>query len=125
MKSRIKKICCYRIIALVIGIFYASFVTTTGFGLPCLFNTITGLKCPGCGITHMCISILHGDFKSAMQYNFVLFWLTPLFVYLIGDYLFRYIKTGTFKLLKWQSILTYIIIGILVIFGIIRNIGGF
>lgn len=125
MKNRIKKLCRNSLIILGGGILYAFFVTKTGLGIPCIFYEITGLKCPGCGITHMCISILHGDLRAAMQYNFIIFWLSPLFLYIMGDYLLRYIRTGTFKVLKWQSILLYIMIGVLVLFGIVRNIYDF
>lgn len=34
------------------------------FAVPCVFRTLTGFKCPGCGITHMLIAELQLDFAS-------------------------------------------------------------
>ncbi|MEE2738038.1 MAG: DUF2752 domain-containing protein [Planctomycetota bacterium] len=35
--------------------------------IPCLFRTLTGLVCPGCGMTHACLAFARGDFLSAWQ----------------------------------------------------------
>ena len=35
----------------------------------CMFKNITGLPCPGCGLTHSFCSIGRGDFTSAFNYN--------------------------------------------------------
>ena len=35
--------------------------------VPCLFRTLTGLVCPGCGMTHACLAFARGDFQSAWQ----------------------------------------------------------
>lgn len=35
----------------------------------CMFKNITGLPCPGCGLTHSFCSIGKGDFTSAFSYN--------------------------------------------------------
>ncbi len=49
------------------GGLYALFVHATGLMIPCPFRLITGLKCPGCGMTHMCMSLLRLDFKAAVK----------------------------------------------------------
>ncbi|HZY90519.1 MAG TPA: DUF2752 domain-containing protein [Gemmataceae bacterium] len=48
----------------------------------CLFHTVTGLHCPGCGTTRCLHALLHGQFRQAAAYNalallalpFLLFW---------------------------------------------------
>ena len=35
----------------------------------CLFKNVTGLPCPGCGLTHSFCSIGKGDLTSAFSYN--------------------------------------------------------
>jgi hypothetical protein len=35
----------------------------------CLFRLISGLPCPGCGITHSIISLMHFDFAAAWHNN--------------------------------------------------------
>lgn len=42
------------------------------FGPPCLFRSVTGLCCPGCGLTRACIALLHGDWYAAWRYNYLL-----------------------------------------------------
>jgi hypothetical protein len=37
--------------------------------LPCPFHSITGVKCPGCGMTHACIALARGDIAMAWNYN--------------------------------------------------------
>ena len=53
-------------------------VPLVGFPLPgtCMFREMTGLPCPGCGLTRSFISIGHGRLLDAWHYNpagFVLF----------------------------------------------------
>jgi hypothetical protein len=36
---------------------------------PCLFAEITGLPCPGCGLTRATSSLLHGDWRASWQYH--------------------------------------------------------
>lgn len=46
-----------------------------GLGLPCMFHTITGLYCPGCGGTRAVKSLLQGDLRMSVQYH-------PLILYI-------------------------------------------
>ncbi|MBQ8591912.1 MAG: DUF2752 domain-containing protein [Lachnospiraceae bacterium] len=87
-----------------------------------MFNKLTGLYCPGCGITRMCVFLMQGDITKAMHSNLVLFFISPLLIYILGGYLLRYIRTGTWSLPGWQTIMTYVMIGLLVLYSIVRNI---
>lgn len=40
-----------------------------GLGLPCLFHSLTGLYCPGCGGTRAVRSLLRGDLRMSFQYH--------------------------------------------------------
>jgi hypothetical protein len=54
-------------IALAVSIFVpASLLPAATF---CPFRILTGLPCPGCGLTHAFCSISHGQFKMAWQAN--------------------------------------------------------
>lgn len=52
-----------------------------GFGLDlCSVHRVTGLPCPGCGLTRAFISLSHGDFSTAAGLNPFALFLYPLFV---------------------------------------------
>ncbi len=52
---------------LLIG-FIAEPGNTPGF-MVCYFKLITGLPCPGCGMTRAVIALAHGDLPTAWQYH--------------------------------------------------------
>jgi hypothetical protein len=35
----------------------------------CSFKNLTGLPCPGCGLTRSIVAGLHGDFKASLMYH--------------------------------------------------------
>ncbi len=75
MRKKVLKIYAY---AISIGLIYAVFIRVTGIMIPCFYLATLGLKCPGCGITRMFISLFKCDFISAFWYNplmFILFFL--------------------------------------------------
>ena len=48
-------------LAALAGLCYYIETQTLGFTLQCPFHQLTGLFCPGCGITTACIALLRGD----------------------------------------------------------------
>lgn len=96
---------------------YYIFVMLTGIGIPCPVRTVTGgrILCPGCGISRMCINILHFRFADAFGCNPVIFTFLPLWAVCIGMWLFG--KGG-----RAIRIIEYISLAALVVFGIVRNI---
>ena len=60
-----------------------------GINIYCTTHQLTGLYCPGCGITRMLVSLVRGDLHTAFRYNPFLF-ITALpmtGMYLYGSYL--------------------------------------
>ena len=104
------------------GLFYLWIAKFHSIRIPCLFHEITGLLCPSCGISRMFIAISDFDFSSAFHFNPVLFSTLPYCVFLFFSYSYLYIKTGK-QTARILNILTWIEIVILVIYGVIRNIG--
>ncbi len=92
------------------------------FFIPCIFHKITGLWCPGCGITRMIISILKLNFYQAFRYNPLLFILTPFFIIYGVTYYINWLQNKEFKLPK---IIWNILLVIAIIFMILRNIKAF
>lgn len=58
----------------------------------CLFTRLSGIKCPGCGMTRACMHIIHLDFVPALNYNKVAFVVLPVLCVLLVVELFKTIK---------------------------------
>ena len=121
MASRRNKVIRTALILSGIGALYALFVLVTGVGIPCPFHLITGLKCPGCGVSRMALSIIKLDFAAAFHYNAAIFCLLPLMAATAGRYAYVYIRYGRLKD-KAANISAYFMIAVLVVFGVLRNI---
>ncbi len=65
-----------------------------GRGIPCVFRMITGLLCPGCGMTHAFSAIFHGDLRGAMDYNLLSVTLVPVLGVFFIYRIIRYIRVG-------------------------------
>lgn len=91
-------------------------------GVPCLFRLVTGLQCPGCGVTRMCLSLFRGDLAGALRANPAVFCLLPAGAVLAGSRAVRYVKQGRTGLLPWESILVWGMILVLLVFGLLRNV---
>ena len=121
IRIRLRKVAIIIGIACLLGGGYA-ILCIHGIMIPCVFNYFTGLKCPGCGVTHMCVSLLHFEFSDAFAANQALFILMPVFVFFFARLLIRYIRTGRAGLTKAENIMCVVIVAMLVLFAIFRNI---
>lgn len=121
-KNRVRKIIYRDGIILLVGILYAVFVRLTGLAVPCIFRTLTGWQCPGCGITRACLSLLKGEIRTSFSYNSFLYIAGPCIIYLIVRGALNYIKDNTFQLNRQDTVLTYILTVAALIFGVVRNL---
>lgn len=104
------------------GLLYAAFVRKTGWGIPCPFRLLMGLKCPGCGVSHMALCLLQGDLSGAFAANGAILCLLPIGAVLALKKSISYVKTGKWKLSFAENRLVIFMIVFLVVFGIGRNI---
>ncbi len=64
-----------------VGLCYYFLLRYTDLSIPCVFRSITGYKCPGCGITTMLLLLSDGNFAAARAENIFLYYtLLPLLV---------------------------------------------
>ena len=121
-KARLKKLLLYMMLLGMAGLLYGIFVSYTGLAMPCLFRKVTGLLCPGCGVTGMCVALLHLDWRGAFSCHPVLFvLLLPLTaVFICGAA--GYVQNGRFRFARWQNLILYVSVAALVIFGVVRNL---
>ena len=92
------------------------------FTVGCPLNRLTGLKCPGCGVTRMILRILHLDFKTAFFYNPAIFCLFPLCAAAFCTFMLLEKRGKTAAAQKVKNTAVYFSIAVLVFFGVVRNI---
>lgn len=109
-------------VLLACGMLYAVFVSATGIAIPCVFHRITGLWCPGCGITRMFIRLFRLDIYGAFRSNPLLFITLPLLAAAIIRRLYTLKKYGDRRKDKWieKCLIAYVVI--LIAYGVLRNI---
>lgn len=93
------------------------------FNISCIFHEITGFYCPGCEITRMFFSLIQLDFYQAFRYNPLTFCLLVLYLLYSLIYFITY-KIYNYKITinpKWY----YLILIIVIVFGILRNMSAF
>lgn len=109
-------------VLLAAGFSYALWVRFTGLAIPCPFRAVTGLLCPGCGVTRLCLALLQGDWAAAWQANPVLLLLIPVLLVLLLRAALRYVREGSTIGSKWERALIWSMVGILVAWGVARNL---
>ena len=90
-KSLIRYISKNKIISIVSFYFLFSVVlkavTDIDVCIPCIWKSIFGFHCPGCGLTTAFISIIKLDFNNAIETNSLIFVIVPFgFYYMTQDY---------------------------------------
>ena len=68
------KLIAVAIFAVVVLVLYA-------LKTPCVFELLTGIPCPACGLTRACIAFLRFDIVGAFEYH-SLFWTLPVILLL-------------------------------------------
>lgn len=88
----------------------------------CLFNSLTGYYCPGCGSQRAIHSLLHFDFAGVVSYNFL---FIPAFLLIFYNYLHPVFN----QIFKWKlpnifyfKNTPWIIFGVVIVFWIARNL---
>lgn len=108
-----------------VGLAYALFCARTGLALPCPFHALTGLWCPGCGASRMCLALLRGDVSAAWGYNPALMSLLPVLAAVLARMGFRYVRAGEARPARGESVLIWAMALALLVFGALRNLPGF
>lgn len=60
-----------------IGVLFIAWLALYLLDIGCVFRLMTGIPCPGCGMTRAWLAALRLDFAAAIAYH-PLFWVVPL-----------------------------------------------
>jgi len=95
-----------------------------GVFLPCPFRTLTGLWCPGCGLTRATHHLLRGDVMQALRYHL---FVAVILLALAATWLVWLLHSAgrTVRVTRWVPVRVQVVAGTaLVAFAVVRNIPG-
>ena len=99
---------------LAAGVFFGIFI-------PCPFRTVTGLRCPGCGLSHAAVCLTHLDIKGAFMANAL---FIPIYAYLIytfiSEFVFNIKRNTTNDVINRRIDVVFLIV--IILWWIVRNI---
>ncbi|MFC5468978.1 DUF2752 domain-containing protein [Cohnella suwonensis] len=93
-----------------------AWLPATHVGIPCPFRLVTGLQCPGCGMTRAASSLLSLDAPQAFAYNPLPFVLAPLFL--------AYLFAKKRKANRTGNAIMAVMLAMTIAFGVLRNLPG-
>ncbi len=103
----------------VLGFVYYIWLRMTHLYIPCIFRSITGYRCPCCGMTTMCVSILRFRFIDAFYANPFIFTTIP---FILFEIMYNVYLSYTEKRMPlWNKALLGGYCSALLIFAIIRD----
>ena len=82
----------------------------TVYFLPCIFKGVTGIPCPGCGMTRACLAILQGEFSTAWRYHPFSFLLIGLTILIVFQPEYTQETWGAISLIKQKIIVSILIL---------------
>lgn len=111
-------------VIITLGTVYFILLQLTPFRLICPFQRLTGLACPGCGVTTMINRLFRLEFKEAVSENYAISLLFPVFAVIysvkaIFDPKCLQNSGRLFNTIAWSAVV------LLLMFGVIRNLDGF
>ena len=121
-RQRLRRLSAGLALVLAAGLGYAGWVHLTHLAVPCPFHAVTGLWCPGCGVTRMCLALLRLDVAAAWQANAVLLVLLPLLGLLLAYRGVVYVRRGSGPTARWETLVWSALAVVLLLWGIVRNV---
>lgn len=119
-KPRLRRLLSGLAALLALGLGYAWAVARLGVGIPCPVHTLTGLLCPGCGVTRLCLALFRGDWAGAWAANPALCLALPALLGLSAWRAVGYVKGAAPS--RWENRAWLALALFLLAFGVARNL---
>lgn len=88
---------------------------------PCLIYTLTGFKCPSCGLQRAVLNMVHGNFTEAIKQNALAVFLIVLGFIIFIKSLFTYVIGGKFEFPRIKNSHAYFLLITIIAYTILRN----
>lgn len=101
--------------AAVIAVYHVD--PSSGRTVWCPYRAVTGMPCPGCGMTRAVHFLMHADVVRAFSYNPLLFLAAPVaLAFAVAPHLVGEQRGG-----RWRTSLAWIMLAITLMFWVWRN----
>ena len=87
-----------------------------------MFHDLTGLNCPGCGTTRALHQLLRGHLIAALHMNSLVILALPFVAYHLLSELLKRVRGKALPRIFTSPVWGWVLVGIVVAFGILRNI---
>lgn len=124
-EARLGRVAAAAAALLALGFVYAAFARLWGMGIPCVFHAVTGLWCPGCGVSRACLRLLALDIPGALRANALVVAALPVGIVLAAVRVGRYVRTGSARGGRWEERAWLALAVALLAFGVARNLPWF
>lgn len=99
--------------------------TDASFYPKCQLHSLTGLHCPGCGMTRFASALFRGDLPQAAAYNVVGVVLVPIVALWALQQLWAWlwgVPSRRWFSPKWHGRVSAVVVGVLMVFFVLRNV---
>lgn len=89
----------------------------------CMFYTLTGFLCPGCGSQRAVSSLLHGDIRQALHFNVLVVASFPFILFSYTLNVLNAFKTAPLiQKIFYSPLFVKIVLAVVLLFFVLRNI---
>lgn len=88
----------------------------------CMFHSVTGLDCPGCGALRATHALLHGHFWEAFALNPLYFLLLPVLAWIVLSYALRATTGRELSHPFTHPAWVWMLLAAVVAFAVLRNL---
>lgn len=103
------------------GILYCILMLVSDIRIPCIFYKITGVQCPGCGMSRAILALMHGKWKQAFYYNRLSITLLPVLLLYLLYRSKKYIYDGRVNFHLWEIVFLLCSFIVTIGYGVTRN----